>query len=565
MKKLVVVFVLLLSLSLFAANETYILVGWNDLGMHCANKDFQNMAILPPYNNLMAQIIQTGGDGGWPQLVGGDFKITYEIPGNTYSVGKTNFWSFEDKLFGVQLDDNIGLTGNGLVGEFELIGDYFEATGIPVTPYTDADLINESPYQLATLKLYDSNDTLLDTTQVVIPVSNEISCVSSGCHSSEADILEEHEGKDDGGFDPSEKPILCASCHSSNALGMAGRPGLESLSEVIHDEHKDKTNDCYKCHPGSQAQCFRGVMSTKGMVCQDCHGTMRQFAESLKNGREPWLEEPQCGSAACHGANYAENANNLFRQSRGHGNLYCSACHGSPHAILASTEANDNVQVVDIQGSTGTLAKCSVCHGFSPGGAGPHNITTPVEIIAFSAHVIDNSVELTWKCEYISDIFRIQIQRSTNNDDYEVIATLAVDNNMHQTFRYTDENVPHNGSIFYRLKMISLDGSSEYSQAYQVHLQAPNQIRLYNNFPNPFNNSTRIRFDLPSDMNTVITITDLKGNLVNTLYEELAVSGTHELVWDGLTDRGRTVSSGIYFVSLKTKSYSAIQKINLIK
>ena len=38
----------------------YILLGWNDLGMHCYNRDFQDLAVLPPYNTLWAQVIKRG-------------------------------------------------------------------------------------------------------------------------------------------------------------------------------------------------------------------------------------------------------------------------------------------------------------------------------------------------------------------------------------------------------------------------------------------------------------------------------------------------------------------------
>ena len=41
-----------------ANSQQYIVLGWNDLGMHCANKDFSKIAVLPPYNNLQAQIIK---------------------------------------------------------------------------------------------------------------------------------------------------------------------------------------------------------------------------------------------------------------------------------------------------------------------------------------------------------------------------------------------------------------------------------------------------------------------------------------------------------------------------
>jgi hypothetical protein len=353
----------------------YIVIGWNDLGMHCANKDFQNICVLPPYNNVTAQVIKKGSATTLPEVITTGVSVSYEIPGNTYSVGKTNFWSYEDQIFGVNLPDNIGLAGAGLSGQMQQQTDHFKIIGIPITPYTDANLITEDPYQLALLKLYDNTNNLLATTQPVVPVSNEINCVSSGCHSSETSILNQHPAE--GGFNPNNTPILCASCHSSNALGTPGMPGVPSLSFMIHDKHKDKTNDCYKCHPGPNTQCHRDVMHTLGMVCQDCHGDLAQVASSIENGRQPWLQEPSCGAVSCHGANYAEEPGKLFRNSKGHGGLYCSACHGSPHAILPTSNARDNVQNIALQGFEGTLRRCELCHGVIPASAGPHGIMPP--------------------------------------------------------------------------------------------------------------------------------------------------------------------------------------------
>jgi len=350
--------------------DEYIVVTWNDLGMHCANKDFSKVVVLPPYNNLISHVIKKGTSATWPEIVTGNIIVDYDIPGNTYSVGKTNFWDYEDQLFGVTLPDNIGLTGAGLSGEMEANGNAFTIEGIPITPYTDANLTTEDPFQLALVNAYDDQGILLATTQNVIPVSNEINCVSSGCHSSENDILNAHE--EEGGFDPNNTPILCASCHASNALGTTGTPGLGSLSEVIHDRHKNKTNDCYKCHPGPNTQCQRGVMHAAGMVCQDCHGSVANVAQSIKDGREPWLEEPSCGALNCHGPQYAEEPGKLYRQSKGHGGLYCSACHGSPHALVPSTLDRDNFQNENLQGYAGVLRECEVCHGVTPDGPGPH-------------------------------------------------------------------------------------------------------------------------------------------------------------------------------------------------
>ncbi len=367
------VFLGILLLAAPLAAQNHIIIGWNDLGMHCSNLDFSSFVVLPPFNNVHAQVIQVGDETNLPVVVTAGFRVTYEIPGNSYSVGKTNFWDYAFQLFGENLAPNIGLTGNGLTGDMAISGNDFEITGIPLTPYTDADLLHEAPFQLGLLKLYDQSNNLLATTQPVVPVSNEINCVSSGCHASPQAILNQHETE--GGFDPNNTPILCASCHSSNALGTPGHPGVPSLSEAVHKQHGGVTNDCYKCHPGPNTQCLRDVMSTNhGFVCQTCHGSVTQVGESISSGRIPWLQEPSCGATQCHGPIYAEEPGKLFRQSKGHGGLYCSACHGEPHAIAPSREANDNVQNIALQGYAGTLNKCSVCHGITPTGAGPHGV-----------------------------------------------------------------------------------------------------------------------------------------------------------------------------------------------
>jgi hypothetical protein len=366
-----VIAIVFVTSSLFA--QDYIIIGWNDLGMHCANQDFSSFVVLPPFNNVHAQAIKVGDALNPPMVITTNYHVTYEIPGNTYSISKTNFWDYDSLIFGVNLPPNIGLTGNGLTGNMTIEANNFFVSGIPITPYTDADLVHEDPFQLGMLRLYDSSNQLLATAQPVIPVSNEINCVSSGCHSSAQALLNQHDAE--GGFNPNNTPILCATCHSSNALGAPGRPGVPSLSQVVHEHHGEITNNCYKCHPGPNTQCLRDIMSTQhGMVCQDCHGSVSHVGQTIAAGRQPWLQEPSCGAVACHGPQYAEEPGKLFRQSRGHGGLFCSACHGEPHAIVTSRVARDNVENIALQGYAGTLNKCEVCHGIIPSGPGPHGI-----------------------------------------------------------------------------------------------------------------------------------------------------------------------------------------------
>jgi hypothetical protein len=307
--------------------------------------------------------------------------VEYNIPVNTYSVGKTNFWTYAQQLFNLPqpLPANIGLTGKGLTGTLDPQGNYYFARGIPVTPFVDNNLTTENPYQLIHLVAKDQSSLqVLATTDVVIPVSNEIGCVQSGCHSSEQNILNQHEGG------TLTAPVLCASCHADNALGTTGNGDAPIFSQAIHGKHAElglpnTTATCYKCHPGPNTQCLRDVMSqitNPTITCENCHGSMQMIAQSIENGREPWLEEPKCGDVLCHGSQYAEQPGKLFRESQDHGNLFCSACHSSPHAILPSREANDNLQNLVLQGFEGTLQVCTVCHGDNPTTGGPHQATT---------------------------------------------------------------------------------------------------------------------------------------------------------------------------------------------
>ena len=78
-----------------AAQAAYIVVAWNDLGMHCLNPSYDNAVILPPYNTVWAQVIKRGNP---PQIVTTGVTVEYGIEGNTYSYGKGNYGQFWDNM-----------------------------------------------------------------------------------------------------------------------------------------------------------------------------------------------------------------------------------------------------------------------------------------------------------------------------------------------------------------------------------------------------------------------------------------------------------------------------------
>ena len=88
---------------------------------------------------------------------------------------------------------------------------------------------------------------------------------------------------------------------------------------------------------------------------------------------------------------------------------------------------------------------------------------------------------------------------------------------------------------------------------------------LSQNFPNPFNPSTSIAFDLQENGHVSIEIYNLKGEKVKTLINRFIQAGDHSIIWTGDDDNGNNVSSGIYFYKMKTGRYTSTKKMSLMK
>ncbi len=354
---------------------SYVLIGWNDLGMHCINGRFAEMAILPPYNNLHAVVIKRGEE---PQLMGSSVTVKYALDQAKGMTDSTDFWVYAPKLFGKTLPLGIGLTGNGLSGTMKPGNGEYVATGVPALPYNriGRSLVWQ-PYQTAVMTA-TLNNVIIGQERVVVPVSDEMNCAK--CHSAngvagkgikastvEGYILTLHDLRSKTKLMAS-RPVLCASCHSDNALGTPGVKGVSSMSLAMHNKHSTIAVQpaCYDCHPGNKTQCNRSMAQKMGPVgndpkCADCHGNLTKMASVLKAGRKPWLQEPTC--AQCHGAIYSTGTT-LYRMARGHGGVQCITCHNSPHAWWPSRQAKDNLEPDDLQHNNHAIGyyACFVCH-----------------------------------------------------------------------------------------------------------------------------------------------------------------------------------------------------------
>jgi hypothetical protein len=299
------------------------LFAWNDLGMHCADSDFSIFTLLPPFNDLNAQLVING------KLVDATagYKLTYQATPdptgsvNSTSQSKTNFWQYDVPLFGANLTPDVGLTGNPTPSytpaplTWVPTYNWFEASGLPITPIDDK--LNTNYFPMVKVTALDSTGKAVASSNAVLPVSSEINCKT--CHASgtgstaakptagwvnlttnleqdwRLNILRLHDQKNAGtsyatlltqkGYGTSletsastnGKPVLCDGCHNSNALavwGINGTTGISNMTAAMHNRHANVTlpgatqtlnnmvtrDSCYNCHPGQKTQCLRGAM-----------------------------------------------------------------------------------------------------------------------------------------------------------------------------------------------------------------------------------------------------------------------------------------------------------------
>jgi len=88
---------------------------------------------------------------------------------------------------------------------------------------------------------------------------------------------------------------------------------------------------------------------------------------------------------------------------------------------------------------------------------------------------------------------------------------------------------------------------------------------LWQNAPNPFGGATTIAFRIPKATKVSIELYDLQGKLVRILADGTQSAGTHPIVWDGRSNEGHRVVSGVYYYRLKTPGYEKSRKLVLLR
>lgn len=93
----------------------------------------------------------------------------------------------------------------------------------------------------------------------------------------------------------------------------------------------------------------------------------------------------------------------------------------------------------------------------------------------------------------------------------------------------------------------------------------PKVFSLSQNYPNPFNPKTIIKFALPKDSWVRLEVYNVLGQKVKTLVDEKLTAGLKEVEWDGMSDKGFEVASGIYFYKISADEFTDIKKMVMLK
>jgi hypothetical protein len=95
--------------------------------------------------------------------------------------------------------------------------------------------------------------------------------------------------------------------------------------------------------------------------------------------------------------------------------------------------------------------------------------------------------------------------------------------------------------------------------------QLPIAFNLYNNFPNPFNPITTLRYDLQEDVLVNVTIYDMMGRIVKNLVSSQQTAGYKSIKWNATNDAGSPVSAGIYIYMIQAGEFRQVRKMVLLK
>ncbi len=195
----------------------------------------------------------------------------------------------------------------------------------------------------------------------------------------------------------------------------------------------------------------------------------------------------------------------------------------------------------------------------------------PVQLTSFTASASDAGITLAWKTASEINNFGFHVQRraagTTLFADIPGVFVEGHGTTLEEHAYSFSEPLPGEGKWEYRLRQVDLDGAAWFSECVSVDgvtdvatRAVPATFALEQNFPNPFNPTSTVRFTVPVRTHVRIVMFDLLGRAVAVLADDTRDAGQHTLTVDG-----RTLASGIYVCRMQADKFQSMIRMSLVK
>jgi hypothetical protein len=190
----------------------------------------------------------------------------------------------------------------------------------------------------------------------------------------------------------------------------------------------------------------------------------------------------------------------------------------------------------------------------------------PVELISFTGSSKGHNITLTWQTATETNNFGFEIERAAvyadQNLDWRTVGFVEGKGTTTENHSYSfSQKDLFSGKYVFRLKQVDYDGTFEYSSEVELIVGIPEVFSLEQNFPNPFNPETKIRFNVPNgDQHVTIKVYDILGNEIAFLVNEKMPAGIHEVDFNAAN-----LPTGVYIYKLKSGSFESAKKMILAK
>jgi hypothetical protein len=197
------------------------------------------------------------------------------------------------------------------------------------------------------------------------------------------------------------------------------------------------------------------------------------------------------------------------------------------------------------------------------------NLPLPVELTTFNISTQGRDINLSWQTHTEVNTYKFQIERTQKgNQNWVKVGELAASGNSNSTkgYSFTDTKL-NSGKYIYRLKMIDNNGTFRYSDVAEAQIELPKDYLLSQNYPNAFNPTTRIDYQLPVDSKVTIELYGIDGEKVTTLVSKELSAGYYTVE---INASELNLASGVYIYRMNTqnstdKNFVQVKKLMLMK